>query len=81
MGFFHSSIIRSIDHRGLEAPIILAVPCLESPGRGHDHVDLSRIGWASLDDCDGDIGIFGQTTSDNVAGGATCQLLSDERFV
>jgi hypothetical protein len=70
MRLLHSSIIWPIDHRGFEAPVILAVSRLESPGRGHDHVDLSRIGWPSLDDCNGDVGVLSQTASDNVTGSA-----------
>lgn len=43
MGLLNTSILRTIDHGHLEAPVILAVAKLHGTGRGRDHVNVTSV--------------------------------------
>lgn len=71
VGLLDPFVVVTLDHRGLVGPIVLAVPKLHGlRGRG-DLLDLLGVTDTSLDDKDGHIGVFGQTTSDGVTSSTT----------
>lgn len=71
VGLLDAFVVVTLDQGGLVRPVVLAVPELHGfRGRG-DLLVLMGVANTSLDDEDGHIGVFGQTTSDSVTSGTT----------
>lgn len=71
VGLLDPFVVVTLDHRGLVRPVVLAVSKLHGfRGRG-DLLNLLGVTDTSLDDEDGHIGVFGQTTSDGVTSSTT----------
>ena len=67
-----SSVVGSIDQGSFEAPVISTATEFKSSAGSGDHIDLASVRWAGFDDGHGDIGIFCETSSYDVAGRSTC---------